>query len=172
MRTNPFGRAGAALGLTLSLGLAPAALAGAGGADGDAAVRVAIAFRDTSSCEVTMAAAAPAVIASPEPATGDFVCPLAGMPPRRAVNLEVTLPAGVVPTFADFPRLDWRERDGRWTGTASVPSAPSFVRVGGPSGSLARRARWLDTAALAGTLGAILWTLAYAARRANAGEIS
>jgi hypothetical protein len=121
---------------------------------------------------VTVDGAATTPIATAEPAGDDFVCSLPDVPPRRAVDLEVILPAGTAPSSADFPRLAWIERGGRWTGTASLPSAPAFVRVGGPSGRLARRARWLDVAALAGTFGAILWTLAYAARRAGAGDVS
>jgi hypothetical protein len=129
-------------------------------------------FSGHASCDVTIDTAAPVRLHSTDPAGDDFICQLPSMPPRRPVALTVTLPPGTPATFADFPRLDWKDVDGRWTGTASLPSSPAFVRVGGPDGRLARRARWLDAVALAGTLLAIFWTIAYTARRSAAGGLS
>ena len=139
-------------------------------APGDVPVRVDIQFRDATECAVAVGNGAAIIASSPEPSSGDFVCPLTGITPRRPVNLAVTLPPGIESDVHRLPAAGVAPHRGSWTGTAALPSAPAFVRVGGPSGALARRARWLDIAALAGTFGAILWTLGprYTARaRAN-----
>lgn len=102
----------------------------------------------------------------------NFECDVPAVAPGAGVDLVVILPSGAARPTAVFPRLDWTERGGRWTGTASLPAAPAFVRVAGPTDSLARRARWLDVFALAATALAILWTILYTARAAAAGEVS
>ncbi len=98
----------------------------------------------------------------------DFVCALPAVRAGSGVDLVVALPPGVEPSGADFPRLTWREDGGVWIGAAALPAAPAFVRVAGPDSRLPRRARWLDAIALAATVLAILVTILYSARAADA----
>jgi hypothetical protein len=83
---------------------------------------------------------------------------------QRSSPASVVLPQGEVPSGADFPRLAWTERDGHWVGSASLPAAPSFVRVPRNGSGAARFARLLDWAALAATAIAILWTIKFGIR--------
>ena len=102
------------------------------------------------------------VVDVPGPAVPfEYRCALLAQPRGRAIELAVLLPAGETPAGADFPRLEWAERDGRWVGSASLPAAPAFVRVPVRGSTSPRRARLLDWAALAATAIAVAWTLRY-----------
>jgi hypothetical protein len=85
-------------------------------------------------------------------------------PRGRPIELSVLMPPGETPAGAEFPRLAWTEREGRWIGSASLPAAPAFVRVPVQGSSAAGRARLLDWAALAATAIAIVWTLKFGIR--------
>ena len=82
----------------------------------------------------------PQTVVSP---TSDLRCAVPPVPERLAVDLTVTLPRGVTPSGDDSPRLVWTERDYRWIGTASLPTAPAVVRIPESGNRLAFRARLL-----------------------------
>lgn len=69
-------------------------------------------------------------------------CVVPSAPRGVPVRLTVRLPSGAARPDDEFPRVSWREQDGRWIGTASLPAAPAFVSVSGPGA--AAPARWLD----------------------------
>jgi len=75
-----------------------------------------------------------------------------------AVDLQVWMPPGSARPAGAFPNLRWSERDGRWVGTARLPSAPAFVRVPEP-GRGAWRERALDLLVLAGALLGAVWAV-------------
>jgi hypothetical protein len=56
-------------------------------------------------------------------------CAVPGPPKGQPVVLQVDLPPGVAPAGGEFPQLVWHERNHRWSGEASLPAAPAFVRV-------------------------------------------
>jgi hypothetical protein len=101
-------------------------------------------------------------VAAPDPS--EYRCAIQSAPRGQAVQLSVILPQGETPSDAGFPRLAWAERDGRWIGTASLPAAPSFVRVPARGSSAPGRARMLDWTVLAATAIAIAWTIRYGMR--------
>ncbi len=101
--------------------------------------------------------------AGPATPSSEFRCVVS--PPRSGpIRLSVVLPQGEAPSGAEFPRLAWTERDGSWIGSASLPAAPSFVRIPKNGSGAAGRARLLDWAALAATAIAILWTIKFGIR--------
>jgi len=91
----------------------------------------------------------------------EYRCALFAQPRGRSIDLAVMLPSGEAPAGAEFPRLEWTERDGRWVGRAPLPSAPAFVRVPVKGSTAPRRAWLLDWAALAATTIAVAWTIRY-----------
>lgn len=145
------------------------------GAPGERAVTgahpasVHVVFRADGQCTASVGpAAAPPRVTAGAASGGDFECALPGG--AGAVDLRVTLPPRVAPAGADFPRLEWHDTPEGWTGTASLPSMPAFVRVPRAGSRAAARARWLDDIALAATALAIVWTLVYSARSRGAGR--
>jgi hypothetical protein len=129
---------------------------------------VKIEFRAGGRCTITIhddASRSDRVVDLPGPATPPSEYSCAILPPRRRpIELSVMLPQGEAPSGAEFPRLAWTERAGRWIGSASLPAAPSFVRIPRNGSVAARRARLLDWAALAATAIAILWTIKFGIR--------
>jgi hypothetical protein len=132
------------------------------------AISVKVDFRDGGRCTVIAHDENPRsdrVIDVPGPAAPfEYRCAVAAQPRGRPIELSVLLPPGAVPAGAEFPRLSWAERDGRWIGTASLPAAPAFVRVPTIGSAAPRRARLLDWAALAATAIAIAWTIRFGVR--------
>jgi hypothetical protein len=133
------------------------------------AVDVKIELRDGGRCTVTThdgSSGSDQVIDVPGAASppSEYRCAISPVPRGRAVQLSVVLPQGETPSGAEFPRLAWTERDGRWIGTAALPAAPSFVRVPKSGSAAPRRARLLDWAALAATAIAIAWTIKFGIR--------
>ena len=127
------------------------------------AADVTIEFRDGGRCTVTMhdeSSRSDRVVDVPvPPSPSEYRCAI-GSPPRGyPIDLTVMLPQGERPVGAEFPRLTWTDRGGHWIGTASLPAAPSFVRVPRGGSAAPRRARLLDWAALAATAIAIAWTI-------------
>jgi hypothetical protein len=133
------------------------------------AADVKIEFRDGGRCTVTMhdeSSRSERVADVPGPASSpsEYRCAI-GSPPRgHPIDLSVILPQGEGPVGAEFPRLTWAERGGHWIGTASLPAAPSFVRVPKSGSAAPRRARLLDWAALAATAIAVAWTIKFGIR--------
>jgi hypothetical protein len=129
------------------------------------AISVKVDFRSGGRCTVIAHDESPRsdrVVDVPGPAAPlEYRCALFTQPRGRPVELAVLLPPGEMPAGADFPRLEWTERDGRWVGSASLPAAPAFVRVPVRGSTFPRRARLLDWAALAATAIAVAWTLRY-----------
>jgi hypothetical protein len=101
-------------------------------ADGSKAT-VTVRFEAGGSCSVAIAGTAALRSSRPDqpalaPGAG-FDCPIPPIPAGPAVNVIVLLPDGRLPSSAEFPRLSWQQRDGRWVGTTTLPAAPAFVRV-------------------------------------------
>jgi hypothetical protein len=144
-------------------GRAPATAAPA---RGENVALVTIEFHGASRCTVTIlderltSDPVDEMLGSSSPAS-EYRCPIRSRPRPLPVKLTVILPPGETPAGADFPRLAWTERDSHWMGTASLPSAPAFVRVPTSRSGASRRARMLDWAALAATAIAVAWTLIY-----------
>jgi hypothetical protein len=103
-------------------------------------------------------------VPAPSAPASEYRCPIRSRPRGRPIALTVILPPGESPAGADFPRLAWAERDTRWIGTASLPSAPAFVRVPTSGSGAVRRTRLLDWAALAATAIAVAWTFKFGIR--------
>ena len=103
-------------------------------------------------------------VPGPESMPFEYRCALRSRPRGRPIELSVIMPQGETPAGAEFPRLVWTERDGRWIGTASLPAAPAFVRVPTSGSAAPRRARLLDWAALTATVIAIVWTMKFGMR--------
>jgi hypothetical protein len=150
-------------------GRAPAHAARAGGEN---VALITIEFDAGRGCTVTTldeSLTSDRVAGVPQPGSpaSEYRCPIRVRPRGRSIALTVILPSGEAPAGADFPRLAWTERDTRWIGTASLPSAPAFVRVPKNDSDASRRARWLDWAALAATAIAVAWALVYSAVTRN-----
>ena len=128
---------------------------------GENVALITIEFRAGRQCTVTM------LVPGPSSPASEYRCPIRSRPRGRPIALTVILPPGESPAGADFPRLAWAERDARWMGTASLPSAPAFVRVPTSGSAAPGRARLLDWAALAATAIAVAWTLVYSAAIRN-----
>ena len=94
------------------------------------------------------------------PPDDSFACRLPSLPEKTPIRLTVTLPEGARPGGANFPRLAWQLRAGVWRGTATLPSAPTLVRIPVDGGAADRAGRLLDAATLAGAALAVAWTLA------------
>jgi hypothetical protein len=84
---------------------------------------------------------------------------LSQTPGPEGVMLEVALPPGLGRPSGEFPRLEWRERDGRWVGAAALDGSPAFVRIPPPSGPGRSRGRMLDVIMLAATVLAVAWSV-------------
>ena len=98
----------------------------------------------------------PQTVVSP---TSELRCAIPPVPEGLAVDLTVTLPRGVAPSGDDSPRLAWTERDYRWIGTASLPTAPAVVRIPeswNPSAFRARLFRWTGIGALCALVGLLI----------------
>ena len=139
---------------------------------GENVALITIEFRAGRQCTVTMldeSLTSDRLDDAPAPSSpaSEYRCPIRSRPRGRPIALTVILPPGESPAGADFPRLVWAERDTRWIGTASLPSAPAFVRVPTSGSAAPGRARLLDWAALAATAIAVAWTLVYSAAIRN-----
>ena len=97
-------------------------------------------------------------------AASDLRCAIRSVPKGRSVDLTVTMPAGAAPSRGDFTRLIWTRRGSQWTGTATLPAAPAFVRVPHDGSAAAARARALDWLALGAAAVAIAWSLRFGAK--------
>jgi hypothetical protein len=123
-----------------------------------------IEFRLDGRCMVTMrdeSSRSDRVVDVPGAASpsSEYRCAILSPPRGRPIQLSVLLPQGETPAGAEFPRVAWTERAGRWIGTASLPAAPAFVRVPTKGSAAAGRARALDWTALAATAIAIGWSI-------------
>ena len=131
-------------------------------------VDVKVVFRAGGRCTVTAhdeSSGSIRVVDVPGPEVPfEYRCAMFSQPRGRPIELSVVMPEGEAPAGAEFPRLDWTERDGQWTGTASLPAAPAFVRVPVSGSGAPRRARLLDWAALTATAIAIAWTIKFGIR--------
>jgi hypothetical protein len=133
------------------------------------AISVKVDFREGGRCTVIAHDESPRsdrVVDVPGPSVHfEYRCAVFAQPRGRPIELAVLMPPGETPAGAEFPRLTWTDRDGRWVGTASLPAAPAFVRVPTRGSSAPRRARLLDWAALTATAIAIAWTIKFGIRQ-------
>src|SRR5919198_2361720 len=86
------------------------------------AVDLTIEFRPGGRCTVTTAGESPRRIRvvdvpAPAPPPSEYRCAISPRPQGQSIRLVVTLPQGDTAAGADFPRLTWTERDGRWVGS-------------------------------------------------------
>src|SRR5262245_18142148 len=87
---------------------------------GRAAVRMAVDFSADGRCLVAIGGGS--VEANVAAAAPDFRCTIPAGRTGEAVDLTVRLPPGADRAGQPFPQLEWRQQDGRWVGTATVPA--------------------------------------------------
>jgi hypothetical protein len=87
------------------------------------------------------------------PAT-ELRCAIPPVPEGLQVDLTVMLPRGFAPSSDDLPHLSWIERDSRWVGTASLPTAPAVVRI--PEAGNRALLRWILLGAAVAFAGILL----------------
>jgi hypothetical protein len=97
-----------------------------------APVHVAVEFLPDGRCsirEVGNGFRADLTYLPPASSSPDLRCTIPSPPKGYEVDLVVRLPPDLQPGAGEFPRLTWREEDGRWSGSAALPAAPAFVHV-------------------------------------------
>ncbi len=128
-----------------------------------AQTRVRVEFTAAGECIVSTASAVGRAKVKYARRTPEWRCEvtaLAKPPAGERFELEVVLPEGSARPSGEFPRLSWSERDGRWTGVASLPAPPAFVRLPAAGQGLDRwRSQMLDVTVLAATILAIAWSV-------------
>ena len=107
-------------------------------------VRVAVDFLPDGRCAVVEQGErfhASLLYVSPQGVSPDVElrCTIPAPPKGFAVDLAVSLPKGFPAPGGEFPRMEWTEVDGRWTGRAALPAAPAFVRIMQAGASVAYR---------------------------------
>jgi hypothetical protein len=122
-------------------------------------IAVTVAYDNSGGCQIT-ATGHPVRAVSPIP----WRCDLAGLPAKTGVALTVTIPPGVTPSDASFPRMRWAPDGEGHRGSAVLPAAPAFVNVAIAGGADALRSRWLDLLALGATALAAAASLVYGRR--------